>query len=295
MQVGVAPGRYVIAVSGGVDSMVLLNILQQQPGVKLTVAHFDHGIREDSVEDRRLVQTAAEFYRLPFVYHEGNLGTGASEAAAREARYDFLYRVRQASGAQAIITAHHQDDALETAILNMLRGTGPRGLGVLTNRHDIVRPLMITAKPEILRYAQTRDLAYREDPTNHDQNYLRNYIRWQIMPRLDIDARQELWQRIRQAQQHNREIDDIVHGSLHLQTEAKRLDRQWFNHLPHKVAREIMAGWLRAHGLRDFDRRALERLVVAAKIGAVGSAYDVFQGVQLRIGRDTLALVSPER
>src|SRR4051794_19867846 len=118
------PGSYVVAVSGGVDSMALLHYLQTRPGIKLTVAHFDHGIRDDSPEDRKLAQEVAKSYKLPFVYHEGRLGGEASEATARAARYDFLNKVRRSSQAQAIITAHHQDDLLETAILNMLRGTG---------------------------------------------------------------------------------------------------------------------------------------------------------------------------
>ena len=127
LDITVKPGRYVLAVSGGVDSMVLLNLLQQQPDVQLTIAHFDHGIRTDSADDRRLVQAAARFYGLPVVYHEGQLGADASEATARQARYEFLRTVRLVANAKAIITAHHQDDVLETAILNMLRGTGRRG------------------------------------------------------------------------------------------------------------------------------------------------------------------------
>src|SRR5665213_799396 len=138
MNVDLVPGKYVVAVSGGVDSISLLHILQAQPGVRLIVAHFDHGIREDSVEDRRLVQNVAREYRLPFVYDAGNLGVDTSEAAARQARYRFLRRVQQASGARAIVTAHHQDDLLETAILNLLRGTGRKGLTALSNRSDMI-------------------------------------------------------------------------------------------------------------------------------------------------------------
>ncbi|QQS18837.1 hypothetical protein IPL68_02130 [Candidatus Saccharibacteria bacterium] len=87
------------------------------------MAHFDHGIRPDSVEDRKLVQKLAKQYGLPFVYDRAELGAGASEAVAREARYAFLSRVKEAVGADAIITAHHEDDVLETIIINWLRGT----------------------------------------------------------------------------------------------------------------------------------------------------------------------------
>src|SRR5689334_19288064 len=120
----VQPGKYVLAVSGGVDSMVLLHALQGRPGVKLVVAHYDHGIRPDSHEDRHLVQVVAAQHGLPFEYEEDWLGWGTSEETAREARYNFLERTRQRHKSDAIITAHHQDDVLETAIINLLRGTG---------------------------------------------------------------------------------------------------------------------------------------------------------------------------
>src|SRR3990172_5722177 len=125
-------GTYVVAVSGGVDSVVLLHLLVQkgqraegrgQSKYNFIVAHFDHGIREDSKLDRELVQELAKKYNLPFVYNQGNLGPKASEATARDARYAFLNKVKDSVSAQAIITAHHQDDVLETAIINLLRGT----------------------------------------------------------------------------------------------------------------------------------------------------------------------------
>src|SRR5438445_4950610 len=114
------PGSYAVAVSGGVDSVVLLDILAKRDDLELAVAHFDHGIREDSVEDRHFVEGLAKNYGLPFIYEEGSLGPKSSEAEAREARYKFLRQAQKKAGAKAIITAHHQDDLLETAILNML-------------------------------------------------------------------------------------------------------------------------------------------------------------------------------
>ncbi|HVX24429.1 MAG TPA: tRNA lysidine(34) synthetase TilS [Candidatus Saccharimonadales bacterium] len=295
MDVRVAPGTYVIAVSGGVDSMTLLNLLAQQPDVKLTVAHFDHGIRGDSIEDRRLVQKAANFYGLPFVYGEGHLGLQASEAAAREARYAFLRRVQQASGARAIITAHHQDDVLETAILNMLRGTGQRGLTSLSNRHDMHRPLLNVSKQTVFEHAQAHDLVWREDSTNQDERYARNYVRRQVLPRLTPSDRERLHELIVTARSLQAEIDEIITTALHQQSRGGELDRTWFNHLPHASAREVLAGWLRAQGLRDFDKRKLERLVVAAKTARPGRQFDVARGWRLTVGKQRLALAGAER
>jgi tRNA(Ile)-lysidine synthase len=185
-------GSYVVAVSGGVDSVALLHMLARRPGLKLTVAHYDHGIRPDSAEDRRHVQYFARAHGLPFVYETGQLGSDASEATARRARYDFLHRVRQASGAGAVITAHHQDDLLETIILNLLRGTGRRGLSSLKSTDVVKRPLLHLPKNELLRYAAEQGLVWREDSTNADPRYLRNYIRHNILPRFAASDREAL-------------------------------------------------------------------------------------------------------
>jgi tRNA(Ile)-lysidine synthase len=295
MNVPIEPGKYVVAVSGGVDSVSLLHMLQNQPGVKLVVAHFDHGIRPDSKEDRLLVQDMARQFRLPFVYSTGKLGTAASEAAARKARYAFLRRVQQASGARAIITAHHQDDLLETAILNLLRGTGRKGLTALSNRSDMVRPLLHVPKHELIRYAQDQGLVWREDSTNQDETYKRNFVRLRILPMFDDNSRNQLRDIINHLLEVNQELDGLLANQLHQQTKAKQLDRVWFNHLPHPVAREVMASWLRAHGTLSFDKKTLERLVIAAKVATAGKRIDVMNGLSMRIGTDRLALTPVER
>src|SRR5688572_18243464 len=174
MNFRLSPGKYVVAVSGGVDSMVLLDLLRERPKLELIVAHFDHGIRKESARDRKLVQRIAKSYDLPFFYAEGNLGPKAGEALAREARYAFLRKIQEEQGAKAIITAHHQDDMLETAIMNLLRGTGRRGLSSLKSRKELVRPMLEWTKKGIREYAEERDLVWAEDVTNDDERYLRN-------------------------------------------------------------------------------------------------------------------------
>ncbi|MDB5171189.1 MAG: hypothetical protein JWO35_883 [Candidatus Saccharibacteria bacterium] len=295
------PGKYVVAVSGGVDSMVLLHMLHahnakaQKPLWKLTVAHLDHGIREDSAEDRRLVQKVASEYKLPFVYHKIELGPDASEAAARKARYDFLEQVRASTGADAIITAHHQDDVLETAIINLVRGSGRKGLTALANRPGLERPLLHVPKHVLVAHAKARQLQWREDSTNQDTAYLRNYVRHNVLTKFDDDARAQLGEIITELRAKNHEIDTAIAKQLEDHIVKGRLDRQWFTHLPHSVAREVMAGWLRSNGIRSFDSKKLERLVVAAKVGHPGSQFDVMSGVNLIVWADNLALTGLER
>ncbi len=304
MEVQLKPGRYVVAVSGGVDSLALLHLLYAQnwaarqagqPTSKLIVAHYDHGIREDSVADRKLVQATAKAYGLPFVYNEGRLGAGVSEATARDARYGFLRQVHQASGTQAIITAHHLDDVLETAILNLLRGTGRRGLTSLRSHEDIHRPLLHLPKQALVDYAHSRGLRWREDSTNGDDSYLRNYIRHRILPRFDAAGRQRLGYILSSLQTQNRQLDNDLINLLHQQSMGGTLDRTWFNHLPHSVAKEALSAWLRAHGVSGFDSKALERLVVAAKTARPGKLFPLLGGRQMHVGSLNLALVGSER
>jgi len=289
------PGKYVVAVSGGLDSMVLLDILRCYAGLKLTVAHFDHGIRPDSQQDRLLVQRRAEEYSLPFVYDEGNLGDTASEATARTARYKFLETVRQASDATALITAHHQDDVLETAILNLVRGTGRRGLTSLRQTDSIKRPLLHLSKEALRSYADEHQLTWREDSTNQDVAYARNYVRHTVLSRLDDVAREKLLAVIANLSVTNQELDKLLINQLRVQPKPGTIDRQWFALLPHTVAKEVLMAFLRQHDIRNFDKKTIERAVVAAKTYKVGKQLDIINGVALIIGKDTLALRALER
>lgn len=290
MRLILKPGTYVLAVSGGVDSMVLLDMLASLPEVRLVVAHFDHGTRPDSVKDRLLVGRAAEPRGLPFVYEEGKLGAQAGEAIARAARYNFLERARQQYGARAIITAHHQDDVLETAILNILRGTGRRGLTSLASTEQVVRPLLDVPKQELLDYAAAHHLQWREDSTNADERYLRNYIRRRLLSRFDAAARARLVTMLTSARELNAVIDEELSKLLAWQPDTDTLNRQWFAGLPPEVAREFLAIWLRRHGFAGYDRKLLERVVAAAGTLRPGSSVDLMRGARLSVGRHTLAL-----
>lgn len=290
MKIKLEPGKYVVAVSGGVDSVVLFDMVRQLPDVKLIVAHFDHGIREDSVEDRRFVQQMAMAHKLPFTFSEGKLGPGASEDQARRARYAFLEKVRSAAGARAIILAHHQDDAIETAIINLLRGTGRRGLSSLRERQGIARPLLHVTKRQLRAYALARRLEWREDSTNQDVAYLRNYVRHKLLPRFTIEQRKKLLTLVSNMAETNQQLDAQLVNYLHVQPSRGVLSRKTFVHLPHNVAREVMASWLRHQGVRGFDSKALERLVVAAKTAKPGTFTDALLGYSLRIGKDQLQL-----
>lgn len=295
MKLELEPGRYVVAVSGGVDSRVLLDLLAAAKQYDLIVAHFDHGIRPDSADDAHFVEQLARQYGLPFFTEAGHLGSMASEASARTARYDFLYRIMAAEGASALITAHHQDDVLETAIINLLRGSGRKGLTALRDVPEVRRPLLAQSKQNILEYAQARTLEWREDSTNQDTNYLRNYVRLRILPRFSEKDRQALRAIIKQQDILNEHIDTQLTELPGWEVDGQTIDRVWFNCLPHDVAKEVIATWLRSNSLRDFDRQTIERIVVAGKVTHAGKQIDILRRVRLNVEKDRLALNGLER
>lgn len=179
--------QYVIAVSGGVDSVVLLDMLAtgRLPNYQslttnhqLIVAHFDHGIRPDSAGDAEFVRGLAAKYRLSFETKREELGPNASEEKARDRRYAFLRQVA-AKHSATIVTAHHADDLVETIAINLTRGTGWRGLAVLDSP-DIERPLLEMNKKQLIDYAKRYQLQWCEDSTNTDTKYLRNDLRQKL-------------------------------------------------------------------------------------------------------------------
>lgn len=293
-----SPGNnYVVAVSGGVDSVVLLHKLMQAtpPMHRLVVAHFDHGIRPDSRLDRIFVQDLAKSYSLPFEFEEGNLGPDASEAKARDARYAFLYRVQQKYAATAVITAHHQDDMLETAIINMLRGTNRRGISSLASTDTVRRPLLSYSKKSLIGYAKRHRLEWREDYSNADQRYLRNYVRHTILPKASNTNRAKMVEHINKLMRLNAEIDAGLEAYIHNDADYPSLNRDQFILLPHPVACEIVALWLRHAGVRSYDTRTLNRLVVGAKTLPIGSLVSIDKYHWLEIRGTSLALIPTDR
>ncbi len=270
--------------------MALLHMLRNDSKLKLTVAHFDHGMRSDSKKDRLFVQETVRNIGLPFVYHEGKLGLGTSEAVARQARYEFLQTVRRATGASHILTAHHYDDVLETVVLNLIRGTGRKGLSPMQSRASVMRPLLRITKKQLVDYAKIQGLVWREDPTNTDTRYLRNYVRHVILPMFNDEAKKELTRHVDAITKTNGMIDEQITHYLHLQPGIRVLDRHTFIMLPHAVAREVMAGWLRNLSVGGLNRPMIERLVSAAKTYAPGKSMDIDGQHHLKITHNSLVL-----
>lgn len=309
MEVKIPSGRYVIAVSGGVDSMMLLHLLVQKMkhetrnmkqekkipvsqfsipnsptqvrGLELVVAHFNHGVRPDSVKDEKLVAEAAQEYNLPLEIGHGKLGAGASEEQARTARYNFLESVSKKYKAKGIITAHHQADLIETAFLNILRGTGRAGLSSIRNS-KIYRPLLDVPKKKIFAYAKKNKIQWYEDTTNTDTRYLRNYIRQHITADLTVEKKAEIVNNLDKVAKINKIIDEEIATLSHIHQE-NRLDRRVYVMLPTQVGEELLMNWLRQNRLGHFDKKTIKRLATIIKTGQPGSVHEIMKGRKLKL------------
>ena len=192
------PGPALVAVSGGRDSVVLLDLLmatRERHGLDLTVAHVDHGINPESSSVADSVQRLAQVSGVPFVGARLMLGPRATETLSRARRYQWFEQQRVSLGTDIVFLAHHADDQAETVLMRALCGSGPAGLAAMTPRQGpFVRPLLGFAGGELERYAVGRGLSWWNDPANGDPRHLRSWVRASLMPVLrarvpDIESR----------------------------------------------------------------------------------------------------------
>jgi tRNA(Ile)-lysidine synthase len=181
-------GRALVAVSGGPDSVVLLDLLRRSTDLhrlELVVAHFDHGISAASAEVALAVQALAASWGLAVECGRGALGNRAGETAARAARYAWLESVRLRRGARTVFTAHHADDQIETILMRLLAGSGPAGLaGMASVSGTLVRPLLPFRREALACYAREAALTVWLDPANRDPRHLRSWVRCELLPEL---------------------------------------------------------------------------------------------------------------
>lgn len=263
--------KYIVAVSGGVDSVVLLDMMSKVPDNELIVAHFDHGIRPDSAEDAEFVKDLAKAYGYLVFSKREVLGASASEELARTRRYAYLHALAEAHDAK-IVTAHHLDDLVETVAINLHRGTGWRGLTPFES--PVVRPLVDTPKADLMNYAQANGIVWREDSTNTSDAYLRNRIRNKTNT-LSLDEKRQL----RALHATQRQIRaDIRQEVANFIGEGPEYSRYLLTHVPAKVALEC----LRLITGRQLTRPQLERLLHAVKVAKPGSRFEAGMGITIQ-------------
>lgn len=181
-----------LAVSGGMDSMVLADLFFRS-GIAFGMAHCNFQLRGvDADEDEQHVRDWATTRQIPFmstrfdtlrIAEERKIGV---QEAARDLRYSWLETVRRQMGYARIATAHHADDNAETLLINLFRGTGMAGLHGIPERNGmIIRPLLFASRKMIAAYASTQKVAFREDASNRSDKYLRNAVRLNVLPLLE--------------------------------------------------------------------------------------------------------------
>jgi tRNA(Ile)-lysidine synthase len=304
--------KVIVALSGGLDSVVLLHLLRfGSAEVELSAAHFDHAMRADSAADALWVRGLCRAWDVPLHTARAE-DPPRSEAAARELRYAFLHAAADQAGASAILTAHHADDQAETVLFRLARGTGLAGLaGIAERRGRLCRPLLQAMRADLEQYARENRLRWRDDPSNRDLRLVRNRIRHRILPELeratpgatrriarlarDAAAAERGWRRLLKPV-----LDDVVIGRDASEIVLAR-DRL-LAYDPHVRARAIR------HLLNDFgarpDRVATRTAVRFAGDAASGRTLEFrggillsreFERLHIRAARESRGLDVPLR
>jgi tRNA(Ile)-lysidine synthase len=222
--------QILVAVSGGMDSMVLCDLLLKL-NFTFSVAHVNFKLRgRASEKDEQFVASFCKSHQIPFFASHCFTKAQAKEAgisvqmAAREFRYAFFETLRQKHRFDIILTAHHLSDSIETYFINIIRGSGIEGLkGIQTTNGCIVRPLLVYSRNQIAEYAKKNDVQYREDSSNSDDKYMRNYLRLHIIPKfinMNPAFEEGLKKQLASLQQYNTIL------KYYLQKEIKKIVKQ---------------------------------------------------------------------
>lgn len=276
--------KYVVAVSGGIDSVVLLdmilndNLLGVIDKKNIIVAHFDHGIRDNSSDDARFVELLAKGHQLEFETKREVLGKSASEEIAREQRYKFLKDLANDRQAE-LVTAHHLDDLVETIVLNFKRGSRWRGLATMSDK-SIKRPLLKRTKRELIDYALSRRLEWMEDETNSQIIYRRNSVR-RSLANLNDSVKQEiygLWQR--QVSLRQKIDGQITMSPFPISS------RHFLIMIDEDVAREIIYVKVFKDLGASLLNKQIDYLLYAIKVGHEYTNWQIGQGVSISLTKE---------
>lgn len=288
--------KKILAVSGGIDSMALLEKFVKAEPENIVVAHFNHGTRKSADLDERFVFCRCQELGVPFETRKVLLGEGASEELARQKRYDFLYHVANKYDGE-IYTAHHLDDLIESVTINLIRGTGWRGLTPFSDNR-IHRPFIEMGfyKTDILRFAAKNKVLFREDPTNSTDDYLRNRVRSRLLglPRLKKEKLIQFYKRQTAIRQEIEELCESIFSFTDLSAEAKtpedcRLRKDFFldqnKNYTDEVAQEVLRFACEKFGI-SLTRVQLKDFLRAIRTYGTNKKFNLPKDKMAVIGRD---------
>jgi tRNA(Ile)-lysidine synthase len=269
--------RYLIGVSGGRDSIALLHLLVDLGYNKLVVCHLNHQLRGlESRRDARFVEKIARDLQLDSEIGSTDVGALAKqsklsiETAARFARFAFFVEVARRRRCSRVFLAHHADDLVETALLNLFRGASPGGMAAMRKisvhrigktRLTILRPLLGMGRSEINSYIGERHLEFREDATNAVLHSSRNKIRHRILPNIENqfgrDVRKTIWRAAQIWSEEEAVLDSLVPTDL---TAVATLPVTTLRKLPVALQRRAILRWLRAREIAEISFDIVERV-----------------------------------
>ncbi|MFA4815034.1 MAG: tRNA lysidine(34) synthetase TilS [Candidatus Gracilibacteria bacterium] len=257
----------IVGVSGGRDSMALVHaLIHQRPDLKIIPAHVNHGLRDSADDDALFTRGMMQRWGLDCEFFKPHLPEGGNvEEWGREKRYEFFEKLLKKHHADFIFTAHHQDDDFETMLLHVLRGTRVKGLaGMAPIRDKLIRPLLYTPGGDITAYVEAQQIPFRNDPTNEDDRYMRNFLRHKIIPVLNhvYPGLAERWQT--QKGYWNELQVMLENAALNFMQEfwdsKDGLHREAFKKLPYPLRATVLELWyLESTGKRIPDNATLDR------------------------------------
>ena len=263
--------KLILAVSGGVDSMALLAMYAH---ADIIVAHIDHGTRKSSAEDADFVRQKCQELGVKFYETKLGLGEGVSEELARKKRYEFLKTIQEKEGG-TLCTAHHLDDVLESIVINLIRGTGWRGLTPFYG-DELVRPFIISKmwKRDVLKFAGEQNIRFRQDPTNYEADYLRNRVR-EKMTGLDEIARANIIELFERQNELRGKIEKLVTELAKQTVVGKNFHKkELFLMADEKVAIEVLREICLMHGY-SLTRKQLVDFLAAIKTYAPHKKFNL--------------------
>ncbi len=307
------PGLALLAVSGGPDSVALLDLLvglAAELKLELAVAHVDHGIAPDSDAVAQQVAQLAARYRLPFHLTALELGAGTSETRARRARYRALHRAQQETGARYLVTAHHADDQVETVLFRLLRGTGIAGLAGIPTRgpRGLVRPLLPFTRAELGAWLEQRNaeldepLPVHRDPANEEERHDRSWLRRRLLPilrdRFGEEADRRLFDVARHASAERRAwaaalrtLSELEFRTSNGAVEVARAPLQRYDKM---LSEALLRALAREVGCVLGPRRAA-RVLEFVRASSSGRVMQLGSGWEAELSFDRVRLVAAER
>ena len=252
----------VVAVSTGVDSMVLLNLLEKLKDVKIVVAHVNHHQRLQSNEEQIYIKDYCENKNILCFVKELNFETHQNfQSEARKLRYEFFKEVLDKTDASYLLTAHHANDDLETILMRLIKSTSYKGYAGIEqetsfNNKLIYRPLLSIPKEDIYEYAKENNIKYYEDSSNQENDYFRNRIRHNIIPEL-LKENPSLYKEIEIFKEHINEtskilfeqIDSFISEFVKDYNGIKSIDEKAFNNLSNYMQEQVLFEVLKQYHL----------------------------------------------